>query len=161
MVSGIHSAPDPMALAETPEESPSAAGRRPPWQRLLLALAFVPAIALVGFGVPILWLLVAAVIQGEAGQMRMTTETALAIFPGICITYALVAYLAGALAARLSPSQGRATRTIHPWMRSMRDEPTRPDPPTGLEMVFILAAVALSAAFLIWFFAWAGSPLPN
>jgi ABC-type dipeptide/oligopeptide/nickel transport system permease subunit len=124
-------------------------------------IRFVVAIAVVGFGVPIIWLLVAAVIQGEAGQARMTVETAVAIFPGICITYALVAYLAGALAARRWSSEKRVPRTIHPWMRSMRDEPTKPEPPTSLEMVFILAALAISVAFLIWFFVWAGSPLPS
>ena len=43
---------------------------------------------------------------------------------------------------------------------STRDEPAHTEKPTGLEMVFIVAASALSLAFMVWFFLWAGNPLP-
>ncbi len=91
----------------------------------------------------------------------MTKETAVAVFPGIVISYVIVMQIVGwvinrgGTAERIPPP-----RTHYPWLRSTRDEPARTEKPTGLEMVFIVAASALSVAFMLWFFLWAGNPLP-
>ena len=51
----------------------------------------------------------------------------------------------------------------YPWNRSMRDEPYRPGSGklSPVEAVFVGTAVVASIAMLIWFFAFAGSPLPT
>jgi hypothetical protein len=130
-------------------------------RKLGISVLFVIATAVIGFGIPLLWLLVAAQIQGAAGISRMTKETAVAVFPGIVISYVIVMHIVGRVinrgdtAERIPPP-----RTQYPWLRSTRDEPARTEKPTGLEMVFIVAASALSVAFMLWFFLWAGNPLP-
>ena len=130
-------------------------------RKLGISVLFVLATAVIGFGIPLLWLLIAAEIQGAAGITRMTKETAVAVFPGMVISYVVVMYIVGRVinrggtAERIPP-----TRTQYPWLRSTRDEPAHTEKPTGLEMVFIVAASALSLAFMVWFFLWAGNPLP-
>jgi|SRR5688572_29476176 hypothetical protein len=130
-------------------------------RKMGISVLFVLATAVIGFGIPLLWLLIAAEIQGAAGITRMTKETAVAVFPGIVISYVIVMHIVGRVinrgdtAERIPPP-----RTQYPWLRSTRDEPARTEKPTGLEMVFIVAASALSVAFMLWFFLWAGNPLP-
>jgi hypothetical protein len=130
-------------------------------RKMGISVLFVLATAVIGFGIPLLWLLIAVEIQGAAGITRMTKETAVAVFPGIVISYVIVMHIVGRVinrgdtAERIPPP-----RTQYPWLRSTRDEPARTEKPTGLEMVFIVAASALSVAFMLWFFLWAGNPLP-
>ena len=70
--------------------------------------------------------------------------------------------IAGAIQARGEAQEERAPAR-YPWNRSMRDEPYRPG--TGklspVEAVFVGTAIVASIAMLIWFFAFAGSPLPT
>lgn len=130
-------------------------------KRLGTGLLFVLGTAIVGFGIPIVWLLIAAEIQGAAGVTRMTKATAIAVFPGIAISYLIVMYIVGWVATpRRGAERTPPPRTHHPWVRSIRDEPRRPERPTGLETVFIAATVVVGVAFMIWFFLWAGDPLP-
>lgn len=157
----------PGAIAE-PSQSAGPISRRrrlPRWTAIaLLTPPFLLAIAIVGFGVPLIWLLIAAKIQGAAGITSMTTETALAVYPGVAISYAFVGYLAARIADRLRADEdgerGRPRTPSYPWLRAMSDEPEQTAPATRIEKVFILAAGSVSVAFTIWFFLWAGSPLP-
>ena len=126
-----------------------------------ISVLFVLATAVIGFGIPLVWLLIAAEIQGAAGITRMTKETAVAVFPGIVISYVIVMHIVGWVINRRGTGERiPPPRTQYPWLRSTRDEPARTEKPTGLEMVFIVAASALSVAFMVWFFLWAGNPLP-
>jgi hypothetical protein len=80
---------------------------------------------------------------------------------GILVSYLVILIIAGAIQAR---EQGpRRLPTRHPWTRSMRDEPYRPgdDKLSSVEVVFVGTAVVASIAMLIWFFGFAGSPLPS
>jgi hypothetical protein len=45
----------------------------------------------------------------------------------------------------------------------MRDEPYRPGERklSPIESAFVFAAVVVSGGFMVWFFVFAGSPLPN
>jgi hypothetical protein len=115
-----------------------------------------------GFGIPLLWLLIAGQLQGGEGVQRMTVTTAAALFPGIVVSYAAVMWIAGWGMSRSQPAGARTAppRTHYPWLRSMRDEPGRPAKATSLEVMFIAAASALSVAFMVWFVLWAGNPLP-
>ncbi len=131
----------------------------------LLLIPLALAVLVVGFGTPLLWLLIGAEIQGASGVTHMTTETAIAVYPGVAITYAFVGYFAARIAGRLrgedAPQPRHPRAPSHPWLRAMSDEPESVTPPTGLEKVFILAAGSLTIAFTVWFFAWAGNPLPS
>jgi hypothetical protein len=130
-------------------------------RKLGISVLFLVGIAVIGFGIPLLWLLVAAEIQGAAGITRLTTETAVAVFPGIVITYVVVMHVVGwVIGRRGGVERIPPPRTHYPWLRSTRDEPARTEKPTGLEMVFIVATSAVSLAFMVWFFLWAGNPLP-
>jgi hypothetical protein len=130
-------------------------------RKLGISVLFVITTAVIGVGIPLLWLYIAAEIQGAAGITRMTKETAVAVFPGIVISYVIVMYIIDWVMSRRGTAERiPPPRTRYPWLRSMGDEPARTEKPTGLEMVFIVAACAVSVAFTVWFFLWAGNPLP-
>jgi hypothetical protein len=131
-------------------------------QTMLRFTGLAAGALVIGFGIPLLWLLIAAQLQGGEGIQRMTTTTAAAIFPGVVITYATVMWLVGWAMSRRAPEGARqvSPRNRYPWLRSMRDEPEQTAKATPLEVMFIAAASALSVAFMLWFFLWAGNPLP-
>jgi hypothetical protein len=70
--------------------------------------------------------------------------------------------IAGAIEARTRAEEDQAP-VRYPWNRSMRDEPYRPGTQklTPVEAVFVGTAIVASIAMLVWFFAFAGSPLPT
>ena len=125
-----------------------------------LAAEILAALA-IGAGVPLLWIWIGSEIQGARGATQVEAGTALAIVIGIVVTYAVVLYLAAWLQGRGSDEPGPPVR--YPWNRSMRDEPYRPGTTklTPVEAVFVITAVVASIAMLVWFFAFAGSPLPS
>ncbi len=114
----------------------------------------------IGFGIPIVWLLIAAEVQGASGVRQMTTATAATIFPGIALSYALVLGAVRRLTPRGEGQTPRRGRSPYPWLRSMRDEPARPATSTPIETMFMVSALLVSVAFTVWFFLWAGNPLP-
>jgi hypothetical protein len=122
----------------------------------------IAAAVLIGAGVPLLWIWIGSLIQTSRGAQQVEGTTAAIIFVGILSSYVVVLMIAGAIQARgKAAEQQRPTR--YPWNRSMRDEPYRPG--TGklspVEAVFVGTAIVASIAMLIWFFAFAGSPLPT
>ena len=126
--------------------------------RLVLEIA---AAVLIGAGVPLLWIWIGSLIQSSRGADRVEGTTAAIIFVGIVATYVAVLMVAGAIQARgKAEEDSRPPR--YPWNRSMRDEPYRPGTSklSPVEAVFVGTAIVASIAMLIWFFAFAGSPLP-
>jgi hypothetical protein len=124
----------------------------------LAVLVFVGAIA-VGFAIPLAWLWVGAKIQGTSGVTHMTKTTALALFPGIAISYALLLNLVSRVRAHLVDEAGAAPPPRrYSWNRS-RDEQIETEPATPMEKLFITAAVIVTLAFEVWFFLFAGSPI--
>jgi hypothetical protein len=123
----------------------------------------VLAAVFVGAGIPLFWIWVGSQIQGSRGAQAVEASTAVILIVGILISYIIVLIVAGALQARGQDPEQRRPPTRYPWMRSMRDEPYRPgtNKLTPVEAVFVGTAVVASIAMLIWFFAFAGSPLPN
>lgn len=124
-------------------------------------LGIVVGALIVGFGVPLAWLWLGAKIQGTSGVTHMTKTTALAMFPGIAITYAMIVHaISRARMARLvaSGAAGPPPRR-QSWNRSMRDDPHDGDSATALERLFILAASLATIAFMIWFFLYAKAPI--
>lgn len=116
---------------------------------------------LVGVGVPLLWVWIGSLIQSARGASGVEASTALAMVVGIVFTYGLVLYIAGWIQTRGDRSMPPPVR--HPWNRSMRDEPYRPGTRqlSPVEAAFVIAAIAASIAMLIWFFGFAGDPLPT
>jgi hypothetical protein len=128
---------------------------------LRFALEIAAAIA-IGAGVPLLWIWIGSLIQSSRGAQNVEGSTAAIIFIGILISYVIVLMIASAIQARSQPGdEGPPPR--YPWNRSMRDEPYRPGTGklTPVEAVFVGTAIVASIGVLIWFFAFAGSPLPT
>jgi hypothetical protein len=117
---------------------------------------------LIGAGVPLLWIWIGSLIQSSRGADHVEGTTAAIIFVGIIATYVIVLMIAGAIQARGQAAEAKAPPR-YPWNRSMRDEPYRPGSGklSPVEAVFVGTAVVASIAMLIWFFAFAGSPLPT
>jgi len=123
----------------------------------------IAAAILVGAGVPLLWVWIGSLIQGSRGSQGVEASTAVAIMVGILITYVVILVIAGAIQARNQDPDEKRPPTRYPWNRSMRDEPYRPGTSklTPIEAVFVGTAIVASIAMMIWFFTFAGSPLPS
>ena len=122
---------------------------------------------LVGFGVPLAWIWLGSKLQGTTGESRINASTAAVVFVGIVFTYIGLLTIFGWLQNRFfgdQPREGsRPAPARHPWNRSMRDEPYRPGERalSPLETLFVATAIVVSVAFMLWFFLFAGSPLPQ
>jgi hypothetical protein len=125
-----------------------------------LAIAIVLALG-IGLGVPLLWVWIGSKLQ-SAGSDSVNSSTAAIIFAGIVVTYLFLLFVAGWVQSRGESTQGRPP-TRYPWNRSMRDEPYRPGEKklSPIESAFVFTTVVVTGAFMLWFFVFAGSPLPN
>jgi hypothetical protein len=127
-----------------------------------LAIAIVLALG-IGLAVPLLWIWIGSKLQGS-GAETVNSSTAAIIFAGIVLTYLALLFVAGWIVARGDAKEAEPRpQTRYPWNRSMRDEPYRPGEKrlTAIESAFVFTTVVVTAAFMLWFFVFAGSPLPN
>ncbi len=122
----------------------------------------IAAAALIGAGIPLLWIWIGSLIQSSRGAQHVEGSTAAIIFVGILVSYVIVLVIAGWIQGRGEAAR-EAPPARYPWNRSMRDEPYRPGTQklTPVEAVFVGTAIVASIGMLIWFFAFAGSPLPT
>jgi len=122
----------------------------------------VIAAAVIGAGVPLFWIWVGSLIQSSRGAQNVEGSTAAILIVGILASYVIILMIAGAIQARGQANDERAPAR-YPWNRSMRDEPYKPgtEKLTPVEAVFVGTAIVASIAMLVWFFAFAGSPLPT
>jgi len=122
----------------------------------------IAAAAIVGIGVPLFWIWIGSQIQSARGAQHVEASTAVIMVVGILVSYVIVLVVAGAIQARSGEERERGP-TRYPWLRSMRDEPYRPGTQklTPVEAVFVGTAIVASVAMMVWFFAFAGSPLPT
>ena len=118
--------------------------------------------SLLAVGVPLFWVFVASKLAGNDPDLN--TALALFITVGILITYWVAMLVALAIRSRFVSEDAdlRKVRRMS-WNRSFRDEPYHPgehksDP---VERLFVLTAVLGFIAFEVWFFLFAGSPLPS
>ena len=125
-----------------------------------LVIAIVLALA-IGLAVPLLWVWIGSKLQG-GGADTVEDTTAAIIFAGIVVTYLFLLFIAGWIQARGQAEEG-APPQRYPWNRSMRDEPYRPGEKrlSPIESAFVFTTVVVTGAFMVWFFVFAGSPLPN
>jgi hypothetical protein len=122
----------------------------------------IAAAALIGAGVPLLWIWIGSLIQTSRGAQHVEGSTAVILVAGIIGSYIIILMVAGAIQARGADDEEQSP-IRYPWNRSMRDEPYRPGSQklTPVEAVFVGTAVVASIGMMIWFFAFAGSPLPT
>jgi len=122
----------------------------------------ITAAVLIGAGIPLLWVWIGSLIQASRDSQRVEGTTAVIMVVGILTSYVVVLMIAGAIQARAEDEDERGP-TRYPWNRSMRDEPYRPgsEKLTPVEAVFVGTAIVASIGMMIWFFAFAGSPLPT
>ncbi len=133
-----------------------------------VVLATVVVAAVVGFGVPLGWVWIGSQVQGGSGATNLDFSVAMLIFFGIVVTYAVVLYAAGWVISWLEhdpdPAKQKSSAR-EPWMRGMTDtraiKPRGADKTWGIETVFVGTTLIVTAAFWIWFFIAAGSPLPS
>jgi hypothetical protein len=127
-----------------------------------LAIAIVVALG-IGLAVPLLWVWIGSKLQGS-GADTVSSSTAAIIFAGIVLTYLALLFVAGLIVARGEAKETeQRPPTRYPWNRSMRDEAYRPGEKrlTTIESAFVFTTVVVTAGFMLWFFVFAGSPLPN
>ena len=126
-----------------------------------LAIAVVVALG-IGLAVPLFWVWIGSKIQGS-GADSVNSSTAAIIFAGIVLTYLGLLFLAGWIQARGEAKEEEAPPPRYPWNRSMRDEPYRPGEKrlSPIESALVFTTVVVTGAFMVWFFVFAGSPLPN
>ena len=123
----------------------------------LSTLIAVPVIAV---GVPALWVWLASQIAGSSREV--TPSLAIFITAGILVSYWVALLIGVALRGRwVSEEEDRKAIRRMSWNRSFRDEPHRPERTDPIERVFVITAIVGFIAFEIWFFFFAGSPLPN
>lgn len=125
------------------------------------ALTVVAAIV-IGFGVPLGWIWIGSQLQGNNGATNTSFSVAMAILFGIIFTYVALLWVAGFVMSRFEvPSSHAAPRS--PWMRGMTEkrQRTEGDAMGGIERVFVMTTMIVTAAFWLWFAFKAGSPLPN
>jgi hypothetical protein len=141
--------------------------RRPLSELLVLAATIVSA-AVIGFGIPLLWVWIGSQLQGGSGATTLNFSVAMAILFGIIASYGIVLYIAGWLMTRTQgPPEKKQTSTARePWMRGMtdtRDLRHSKGPQMGaIERVFVITTLLVTGAAWIWFLFFAeGGGLPS
>ena len=133
----------------------------------LQAVAKAGLIALMAFfsvalwlGIPIGWLWIGSQVQSNT-QSTGFGPYFLVIF-GICISVFLVTKLLAWLNRRYARVSGaEVVRVRPPWHRSMRGEDDSRAPRSVLDVVMVISVSIAVLAMGIWFFFFAGSPLPS
>jgi hypothetical protein len=112
-------------------------------------------------GIPLAWIWIASRLAGT--KRDLTPSLAVFIATGILVSYWL-ALLAGSWirGRSIDPGEERARINRRSWNRSFSDAP-RPDDQRidPIERLFIAVGVLAIIAFEIWFFFFAGDPLPS
>jgi hypothetical protein len=112
-------------------------------------------------GIPLVWIWIASQLAGT--KRDLTPSLAAFIATGIIVSYWLALLVGSWIRRRTVDSREENARvTRRSWNRSFSDAPRpedqRIDP---IERLFIVVAVLAIIAFEIWFFFYAGDPLPS
>jgi hypothetical protein len=113
-------------------------------------------------GIPLAWVWIASQLAGT--KRDITPSLALLITTGILVSYWVALVVGSRLRGHwVSGAEQQARSRRMSWNRSFRDEPRhaadeQTDP---VERLFVIVGVIGIVAFEVWFFFFAGSPLPN
>src|SRR5215204_5992248 len=116
---------------------------------------------LVALGIPLAWVWIASQLAGT--KRDLTPSLAILITTGILVSYWIALVCGSWMRSRVTGEESRRRQVRRmSWNRSFRDEhhPGQ-DPADPVEQMFVIVAVLAVIAFEIWFFFFAGSPLPN
>jgi multisubunit Na+/H+ antiporter MnhC subunit len=122
------------------------------------ALILIGAVVL-GFGVPVFWLWVAARLYGKTGAVN--GSVAAFIFVAILLTYCAILLAASWLRGRLGYGEQEAQQIKRAvWNRSVRDVEYHPGQKNAdfVERLFVSTTIVVGIAFIIWFGFFAGAP---
>jgi hypothetical protein len=127
---------------------------------LLLILLMAAGSVAMWVVVPILWLWLGSKLQKGSTP---SLGPYLLILVGIPVTMVII----GKLLVRLDRLYGIVVgarpqdRVQMPWMKSMRGERGSTRQRTILDLVMVVSVSIALVAFAVWFFAFAGSPVPS
>jgi hypothetical protein len=114
----------------------------------------------VAAGVPLAGVWIASQVAGS--ERALTPSLAILIAAGILVSYWIVLLIGSWVRSHLVDEEVRRAQVRRmSWNRSFRDEPHSKQGGDPVERLFVLIAVIAIIAFEIWFFFFAGSPLPN
>jgi hypothetical protein len=125
----------------------------------LSGLLFALVVAL---GIPLVWVWIASQLAGT--KRDLTPSLALLITTGILVSYWAALVAGSRLRGRwVSADEQRARVRRMSWNRSFRDEPRHAgdEESDPVERLFVFVAILGIIGFEVWFFFFAGSPLPN
>jgi hypothetical protein len=125
------------------------------------SLSGTVAAIVVALGIPLIWVWIASKIAGT--KQDLTPSLAALITTGILVSYWLALVVASWLRGRsIDPTEERGRVRRRSWNRSFSDEPRVGDRESDpIERIFVIVAVLGIIAFEIWFFFFAGDPLPS
>jgi Flp pilus assembly protein TadB len=134
---------------------------RPAAKGLVSGASGLVVALVVALGIPLAWVWIASQLAGT--RRELTPSLAILITTGILLSYWLALVCGGWLRSRaVGDDTRRAQVRRASWNRSFRDEyrpgQGRTDP---VERLFIVVALIAIVLFEVWFFFFAGSPLPN
>jgi hypothetical protein len=135
------------------------------WRRVLLVAAMILATLNIWTGGPVLALWVGSKVQGTYSTLKMSAVGAVVLVLAV-VVFLLVKAIAW-LDVRYGEAVGRPpkARQVRPWLRSLAgkygDPKKVPQPLTALEWVLVAMVVIVVVLFELWFFVFAGSPLPQ
>lgn len=138
----------------------SAAPVKPFAKAALIVLMAIGSI-LLWIGSPIGWLWLASQMQKDSQAAGFGPY--MVVLVGIAITAVVLAKLLQRLNHAYAAIEGKnePVRVIMPWHRSLRGETEGKAPRTVLDIVMVVSVAIGFAAMGIWFFFFAGSPLPS
>lgn len=126
----------------------------------LIALMAVGSVTL-WLGIPIGWLWIGSQVQADSQSPGFAPY--MLVLAGIVVSIAAMAKLLAMLNRTYKRVAGddAVVRVRMPWHRSMRGEDDSRVPRSVLDVVMVISVSAALAVFAVWFFFFAGSPLPN
>jgi hypothetical protein len=138
------------------------ARRAPSVRGVLSGVSGLVIALLAALGIPLAWVWIASQLAGT--KRDLTPSLALVITTGILVSYWLALVVGSRLRSRwINEGEEQARVRRMSWNRSFRDEPRHPDDDETdpVERVFVIVGVLGIVAFEVWFFFFAGSPLPS
>jgi hypothetical protein len=121
----------------------------------------IAAAIVIAVGIPLVWIWIASKLAGT--ERDLTPSLAVLITTGILVSFWLALLAASWLRGRSvdhGEEKGRARRRS--WNRSFSDAPRASDRESDpIERAFVVVGVLGIIAFEIWFFFFAGDPLPS
>ena len=128
--------------------------------RVARVIGTLASAAVIGFGIPAVWFWVAGQIQSASASEGTAFTAVLVAFVGVAGSYVGLIGLIGAGFGRWLLSDGEEVPMRRAnWNRSLSAERKQAPALNPLETVFVVTALLIGCAYMVWFFAFAGSSI--